>query len=84
MDVTLKHSGGFNGCFSFTLGKVQFCLFIFSFCTDSYNLSSLDASPLSTSFALKMVCLVFILPLDRTSLKFRKDWIAGVENTVIT
>lgn len=22
VDVTLKHSGRFNGCFSFTLGKV--------------------------------------------------------------
>lgn len=84
MVVTLKQSGGFNGCFSFTLGKVQLCSFIFFCRTDSYNLSSLDAGPLSTSFALKMAYLVFILPFDSTSLKFGKDCVVGVANTVIT
>lgn len=84
VDITLKHSGGFNGCFSFSLGEVQLCSRIFSCYTDSYNLCSLDASPFSTSLALKMACLVFILPSDSTSLKFRKDWVSGVANTVIT
>lgn len=65
-------------------GKVQLCSYIFPCCTESYNLSSSDASPFSTSLTLKMACLVFILPFDSTSLKFRKDWVAGVANTVIT
>lgn len=83
VNIILKHSGGFKDAF-LSAGKVQLCSYIFSCCTESYNLSSLDASPFSTSLTLKMACLLFILPFDSTSLKFRKDWVAGVANTVIT